>query len=67
MSAAMAVSTTTTCDTCGNQAHLVLDQVFELRVMRVLVCPYCAERLVRLKTLEEASRYRTASGLGSAF
>jgi hypothetical protein len=55
---------TTTRDTSAKQAHLVLDQVLELRAMRVLLCPHCAERLVRLETLGEASRYRTANGLG---
>jgi hypothetical protein len=34
----------------------VLDQVLELRIMRLLVCPDCCERLVRLKPAGEVAK-----------
>jgi hypothetical protein len=34
----------------------VLDQVLEFRIMRVLVCPHCCERLVRLKSAADVAK-----------
>jgi DNA-directed RNA polymerase subunit RPC12/RpoP len=31
----------------------MLDQVLELRVLRILQCPHCGERIARLKPVEE--------------
>jgi hypothetical protein len=54
---------TTTCDTCAKQVHLLLDQVLELRVMRVLVCLRCAERLVCVKPVARSSARASAERL----
>jgi hypothetical protein len=44
--------TSTTCDRCEELVDLDLDVVLELRILLVLQCRSCGERLARLKPAE---------------
>jgi DNA-directed RNA polymerase subunit RPC12/RpoP len=49
-------SRSTVCDRCEQLVDLTLDVVLELRILLVLQCPRCGERIAQLKPAELAER-----------